>query len=234
MAQQPVAPQAAEPVPEENPQRELKGFAFGPRLGFVAAGSGTDKFSCSGSDCTGYTGGSYDYDHKGGIVLGADFFGQLSELIRLGGGLLYTMSNDTEYDGVSDDYSTGSVLSTDVILELTPRVGRSAWLTPRLQLGPSFLFASGDLQSDLEDGKQSCKDNQLSGCSSFDNPHIGFNFALGFGALFAVGDKVRLRGDALFEYYSIKLISESVPGYSAEVSEKVTGSRLLLLGGLEI
>ena len=57
---------------------------------------------------------------------------------------------------------------------------------------------------------------------------------LGFGALFAVGDKIRLRADALFEYYSISLYSISVPGASADINEKLNGNRFLLLGGLEI
>jgi hypothetical protein len=54
---------------------------------------------------------------------------------------------------------------------------------------------------------------------------------LGVGVMFPVSPSVRLRGDAMFQYYKINLYTIEGGGLKAE--ENVTGSRGFLMAGAE-
>jgi hypothetical protein len=152
----------------------------------------------------------------------------------LGPGLFYVFPSGIDIkDGGKSD--VGSDLSLDFIFEVAPRVGPAIWLVPRAQVGFTALFPSGDLDTFLTDMKNACNDRGDSGCDSLSGARPGVNGGLGFGALFAVSDSVRLRADLLGQLYVVSLYSANAPASfgGAHVSRAVGGSRFFLLGGVE-
>lgn len=82
--------------------------------------------------------------------------------------------------------------------------------------------------------KNDCTNSAMSGCDSVDNPHLGYNLGLGFGAMFAVSPSVRLRVDTLYQYYSINLYNVSATDANATLTLDASGSRYFLFAGMEI
>jgi hypothetical protein len=219
-------------------QKELKTFSFGLRAGLLLGGSGTNKVDCTSGDCSSITAGENDYNHRVSGAFALDFLWKVGSIIRLGPGLAFVAPSSITLKNVPSEfekYEVGSDLSIDFVLEVVPRVGPAAWLAPRFQLGPTVLFPSGDLKDSLNALKDTCNTSGASGCDSIGGPRPGFNIGLGFGALFGVGDSVRLRADLLAQYYVINLYTTTIDTSfgSFEASRNVGGSRFFLLGGVE-
>lgn len=200
------------------------------------------ELKCDGNACGTNSTFSYDYDLKNAFAIGADFMFKLGDLFRIGPGLFHTFTTDVEVDGVSGE--AGSLTEVNFVAEVIPRVSPGIWLVPRLQTGLALFNASGDVKNAfVTPMKETCNDmkSQYSGygvtvnCSNFDNPHIGFDIGLGFGAMFAVGPNVRLRADLMYEYFDAILgkVEASGGGDSATQTLDLSGSRYLLMGGAE-
>jgi hypothetical protein len=232
----PAAATAAETAAAQEPK--IKPFALLPRVGLVTTGAGSERTICDGGACTGYTGTTYDITYKPALALGADLLVQMGPVFRLGLGVLYSFSNEMRIKRTEtqEDLETkaGSLLSTDVIFEFTPKIGRGVWLVPRFQIGLSRLSPAGLLQHRLTEYRQLCLSSALNTeCSSADGTHSGLNVGVGVGALLAATEAVRIRIDSLYEYYIVSLYSFPVTGLNASVGENISGTRLLALVGAE-
>lgn len=213
----------------------LPGFAVVPRVGLVVVGGGTDRVRCSGDDCTAALDNDLGYSQLPGFALGVDLFGQLSPLWRLGGGLLVSPVSKADPDESAADLELGTLASALFIAELTPQVGKRSWLTPRVQLGPTLLFTSGELDDALEDAKSECEAAQtVDGCDSIDGTHVGFTLGVGFGGMFGVSEHVRLRVEGLVDFHAIPIMRLNSNVGDAEVSETLMQNRFLLLAGVEL
>jgi hypothetical protein len=206
------------------------------RGGLLLGGSGSYHYNCDG-DCVIASSTGSDYSHKLGGRFTADFLFKAGSMIRLGPGLAFTpptsIKSDTPFGSV--DAEVGSDMGLDFIFEVAPRVGQAVWLVPRGEIGLTVLFPTGDLKNTLEDTERQCNDIGGSDCSSIGKARPGFNAGLGFGALFGVSEKVRLRADLLAQFYVVNLYTYTFDsfGLSTTVTENVAGSRFFLLGGID-
>jgi hypothetical protein len=201
----------------------------------LLGGSGTNELRCDG-DCTFTSVSGSDYSHKLGARLTADFLFKVGPLIRLGPGLAFTPPTSIKGEGATFNTEVGSDMGLDFIFEVAPRVGPGVWLLPRGEVGLTVLFPTGDLKASLEAERVACNDLGVSNCDSLGDPRPGLNAGLGFGALFAVSDTVRLRADLLGQFYIVNLYTyegTSTFGGSATLARNVAGSRFFLLGGVE-
>jgi len=227
-----ATPEPAPAVPRD--EYKIKTFSFVPRIGLQAGGSGTLERKCEGSSCISPTSASADYDMKSAFAVGADFMFKVGDLVRMGPGLLYTNTMDVKGDGATSSDELGSIVDLNFVFELVPRVSPTVWLVPRAQLGLSFLNTSGATMDSQNVTKNDCTNSAMSGCDSVDNPHLGYNLGLGFGAMFAVSPSVRLRVDTLYQYYSINLYNVSATDANATLTLDASGSRYFLFAGMEI
>ncbi len=212
----------------------LPDFSVVLHAGMMVGGSGENSIECDGSDCGEVSDIDLDYDHNSAFLLGADFLWLAGSTIRLGPGLQFGTTAEIEPDGSSQDYEIGSDVSLNFVLEAMFPVGDTVWLGPRGQIGATVLLPSGDGEDDLENEKDSCEASGLDNCDAFDGPHVGANFGLGGGVVFAVSESVRLRADLLIQGYAIQVYAwEAGNGVDAEVTEMLAGSRTYLLGGVE-
>lgn len=238
-----MADLAPEPPPVEKSQFEIKTFSFVPRLGLQATGSMTEEYKCDGASCPSTTATNYDYDLKSAFAIGADFMFKVHDLVRIGPGLLHTFASDATIAN-SPKFELGTITEINLVAELIPRVSPVVWLVPRLQLGATVFNASGTFKTAIATAKAGCAADQTTyssdgatvSCSNYDNPHVGFNLGIGFGALFAIAPSIRLRADALYEYFSFPIGNEegSGNGYDFKLTDTLSGSRFLLMAGVEI
>lgn len=233
---------APEPPPTQPSPAEIKTFSFVPRIGLQLGGSATEKATCEGPSCNPAGSASVDFDLKSAFAIGADFMFKVHNLIRIGPGLLHTLASDGSAGGTTAE--VGSITELNFVAEAIPRVSRIVWLVPRAQLGATMFTASGPYKNDIATWKGMCTADKSTyssqgastTCSNFDNPHLGFNLGIGFGALFAVSPSIRLRADALIEYFKVTLGKEEVSGggYDFKWTNTLASSRFLLLLGAEI
>jgi len=233
---------APEQQPVSHVQAEIRTFSFVPRLGLQLGGSATEAASCTGGSCSSSGTTSIDFDLKSAFAIGADFMFKVHNLIRIGPGLLYTTPTDGGSGGTSAE--VGSFTEINFVAEVIPQVSPTIWLVPRAQLGASVFTATGPYKTGIARLKEQCTTDQATyssqgastNCTNFDNPHLGFNIGLGFGALFAVTPRIRLRADALLEYFKVTLGKEEITGggYDFKLTDTLASSRLLLLLGAEI
>ncbi len=237
-----------EPPPAEEVGPEIRTFSFVPRIAILGTGSGSMEQKCTGEDCDliyaytewpiyGSGSAAQDYDHKPAFALGADFMFKLGELFRIGPGLLHTFNMETkaDLDGLDVSSDLGSRTDLNFVAEVIPRVGRNVWLIPRVQIGLSMLTPSGTMNNLLKDYKDYCNINSdvFTGCNSLSGPYFGPNVALGIGAMFAVGPRVRLRVDGMYQHYAISGWDVKVQGGNANATSSISGGRSLLMGGVE-
>jgi hypothetical protein len=198
----------------------------------LLGGSGTNDFKCEG-DCTVSNIPGTDYSHRIGGRFTADFLFKAGPLIRLGPGLGFVPPASIKNDGETFTREVGSDLAIDFIFEVVPRVGPGVWLVPRGELGLTVLIPAPELRDSLE---ARCLALGASNCGSAGDARPGFNAGLGFGALFAVSDSVRLRADLLAQFYVVNLSTyEATTSFlgSTTIAHNVSGSRFFLLGGIE-
>jgi hypothetical protein len=216
-------------------EKPLKSFSVGLKAGLMMGGSGTNK--CTSGDCSLIdSNNEVGYTHKVSGGFGADFLWKIGSLVRLGPGAFFVFPSSIERDTpASSSYEVGSDLSIDFVLELAPRVSSAVWLVPRAEIGGTALFPSGDLDNDLRTLRDLCNQSGASGCESVGGVRFGGNGGLGFGALFGVGESVRLRADLLAQLYVVNIYSAQLPSSigGGNVSRSVGGSRFFLKGGVE-
>ncbi len=222
-------------------KKPLEGMAFVPRLGLVMPSSGEGETSCDGSGCeaAGLLEGEGDYDLTYGFAVGAELLFSLSPLIRIGPSLILGLGIEAETedaDGDDDTADFGMIGNLNFVFELTPQVSPTVWLTPRAQLGLAMYNATGDAADFEDDMKEGCEDaGGVDGCESYTGPHLGWGFGLGMGAMFSVSPSIRLRGDLMWNYYSISTFSLSSSDLDVDdYSNTVSGSQIMLLGGIEL
>ncbi|MCK6537154.1 MAG: hypothetical protein L6Q84_29650 [Polyangiaceae bacterium] len=221
------APVAEPPPPQKQPHR-LGSVAFVPRLMLGVFGSG--EIACDGSACGATS--DLDYDHQTDFGIGADVLFQVGSALRLGPGIAYLPEYDIEPDVPgANDFTVGSDLDVSFVIEAAIPVSPQVWIVPRGQLGVKALMPSGDLEDVLDATKATCESGGLSGCDSLEGARPGVQLGLGVGVMFPVSPSVRLRGDAMFQYYKINLYTIEGGGLKAE--ENVTGSRGFLMAGAE-
>lgn len=215
---------AAPPAPEAE---EIGTVSFVPRLMLSAFGSG--ELSCDGDLCD--TTAASEYDHTTSFGVGADLLFRAGSVIRLGPGFGYLFEYEIEFENESDEDTVGSDLDVSFVLEAAVPVSPSVWLVPRGQLGVKLLFPAGDLRDGLDEIKEDCVAAGMDGCDSLEGARPGVQFGIGFGAMFALGPNVRLRADAMYQYYKINLYTVESAGGDASVD--LTGGRGFLMAGVE-
>jgi len=191
---------------------------------------GSGKLECEGDGCVP---GVFDndYDHKTDFGIGIDVLFKVGSTIRLGPGIAYLPEYDVKFDGASRDDSTGSDLDLSFVMDFVIPTSPKMWIVPRGQLGAKALMPSGDLKDALDQLKDNCKANGLSGCDSLEGARPGVQIGLGVGMMFAVSPSVRLRADLMVQYYRINLFTIEGGGNKAEVN--LTGNRGFLMAGAE-
>jgi hypothetical protein len=212
-------------------QDAREGFVGVARVGFVFAGGGEAEAECDG-DCGAFASGDNDYDDESGPMIGMDFMGHVSPKLRLGGGLMYFPTSELDFDD-GGDFEVGSDLLTQFIVEGVFDVSPTVALAVRGQVGAMFLFPDDDLEESIDDTEAAC-DALPGDCDVDDGPYVGFTFGLGGGAIFDVG-AVALRADLIFQWYTINVgkTDYNGPVTDAELYSNVSGSRLILAGGIE-
>ena len=147
--------------------------------------------------------------------------------------MLFSLPSSIKFDGDSSSTGNFTIWDTDFTFEMTPQVSRSVWIVPRAQLGFSLLFAGGDLKKSEQATKLDCENDTEGGCDTIDSPHLGFNFGIGAGVLFAVSEKVRLRADLMYQFYVYNLSTIDSSLVDAKLTTTLSGGRGFLLGGVE-
>lgn len=205
----------------------------------------TSEYKCESSACAqiGAVNSSLQMDLGSAFAFGADFMFRVGDLFRIGPGLLHTLTSEVELQNLYQD--AGSLTEINFVAEVIPRVSPTIWLVPRAQVGIALFNASGPLKTDINTAKAICAADESDApaypgvkveCSNFDNPHLGFDLGVGFGAMFALSPTVRVRADAMYEYFRFSLGKEKISGTGVDFqqSTSLSGNRYLLLAGLEI
>jgi hypothetical protein len=153
---------------------------------------------------------------------------------------LHTLTSNAS-DG-TNSIEAGSLTELNIVAEAIPRVTRTVWLVPRVQAGLALFTATGTTKDGLSELKGHCLSDREAAaangtnvnCSSWGNPHIGFDLGLGFGAMLAVSRSIRLRADAMYDYFNVALGTEEASG-AIDLNHKLrlSGSRFLVMGGVE-
>ncbi len=206
------------------------------RFGLRMGGSGELDAECSG-DCSAFDGGSSDFDDATSFVIGGDLMVHLSPEFRLGAGLLFSPDTSIDVDGASEETSMGSDLSAMAVAEGVFDLNPKTAFTLRGQGGLFVLFPGGDLDDAIDRLKQICGSaSSGSACDVDDGPYPGFTLGGGPGLRFAL-EKVALRVELLFQWYSVANVlrtqGNNTAGSSIDVSYTWRGTRFFLAGGVE-
>jgi hypothetical protein len=236
VAPAPTAAAASErtPVAANDAQDDLPLVAPVLRLGLLAYGRGEEKNGCSGA-CTGFAPDNASYSHGPALGIGGEALFTVFRQWRFGPSLFYVLPNHVDIDGASGGFGIGSDLTLDAAAEFAPRIARHFRILPRIQGGLLVLFPDGELKSSLEAVRTYCPSNVARGCGSLGDTVVGWNLAVGAGALYSVLPHLRLRVDVLAQYYSVGLydIGASLLRNSIDVSERLSGARLFVTVGAE-
>lgn len=221
------------------PDEELTDFTLNLRIGATLTGAARDSMSCEGSDCLDAATGSDAFTHRQALVLGAEFLWQPDPLVRLGPQVLFTNRTELDYDDAPGNSSpavnAGSMLSFDLVVELSPRLSPKVWLLGHAKAGLSVLYPSSDLERYTATLRDDCEaSGTLTGCESLDGARLGPNLGIGLGGLFSITPIVRLRADAVLEAYTLSLANIEAAEGRASLEEDLYGGRLMLLGGVEL
>jgi len=204
------------------------------RFALPVGGGGELDPECSGT-CDGFDVDKADFDEASSMALGGELLFHLAPEFRLGAGLLYVSGTAVEVDRESRETDLGSDLSVMAVAEGVFDVGPTTALTVRGQAGLLTLFPGGDLEDGIDDMKRICDNATLDECDVDDGPYAGFTFGGGPGVRIAL-DKIALRVDLLFQWYSVKhlmRIQGRDAGGELDVSIGWSGHRYFLSGGLE-
>lgn len=228
-----VAPTAAA-ASGTHTQDDLPFVAPVLRLGLLAYGRGEEKNGCSGA-CAGFAPDNASYSHGPALGVGGEALFTVFERWRFGPSLFYVLPNHVDIDGASGSFGIGSDLTLDVATEFAPRVATRFRILPRIQGGLLVLFPGGELESSLDEARAGCPSNVVHGCSSVGDTRVGWNLAVGAGALYSALPHLRVRADVLAQYYSVGLydVSSTLGRNPIDVSEHLSGGRLFVTVGAE-
>lgn len=213
---------------------QKSGVVFVPRLGFRLTGGGTIESDCSG-DCTGFEADESDYDDGSSFGFGLDVLGAVIPELRLGAGVFWVPDTEIEIDGVSEDVELGSDLTLVAIVEGVVEAAPRVAIGIRGFVGLWMVFPDGDLDDAIEEQQRDCDFVPASAtCNVDDGPYVAPTFGLGPGLVFPLRE-VSLRVDLYYQRYSAKILTTELgfAGQSVETSNQLTGSRVMLVGGVE-
>jgi hypothetical protein len=242
VAEPPGPPQAEAgpppPAAQPDPTDELAEIALLLRVGASVTGIARDSVSCDGNDCPAAASGSDGFTQGTALLLGAGFLWQIHPLLRLGPGLSYTNNTELSYKDApsqSSPIQAGSLLSMDIMAELSPHLSRKVWLLSGAKLGLSVLYPAGGFERYLQRLADDCRAvGTMTGCDSLEGARLGPNFGVSLGGLFSINEIVRLRANALLEAFTVPLAHIEAVDADASVDEDLYGARFMLLGGVEL
>lgn len=167
--------------------------------------------------------------------MGVDALFGAFDRVRFGIGALYVPVDDIRLAGSADDFEVGADLGVNAIAEWVFRATPRIWILPRIQGGPIVFSPGGDLRVALDAVNRDYCAGRARGCDSLTGAYTGWNIAAGGGALWVSTERIRVRADVLFQYYSVPLytLSASLATQPIEVSERLTGGRMFLTLGAE-
>jgi hypothetical protein len=197
----------------------------------LIGGSGEVDSECRGSGCIDFD--DADYDEDSGFGFGADFMGHVTPQLRLGGGFLFVPSTRIDLDR-GPDYDLGSDLALQVVVEGVFDVGPKLALAVRGQGGLIGLFVGGDLEDQIDEDSELCRDASFD-CKVAEGPFFGWTLGGGAGVILDLG-RVALRADLMLSWYRVKVYGASLTlptGSEAELTQFAGGNRVLLMAGLE-
>jgi hypothetical protein len=231
------APAQPQQTAEDGPM--IRTVSFIARIGLQGSGSGKDKIDCNGdvADCGTTPSQSTDMTFGGApaISIGAMF--KIGKLFRIGPEVFHTFKTGitTNPAWTIGDFSA-AITDIDVVAELVPRVSRAVWLVPRVQLGAAIFNYSGGMADWEKNQKTACQDGGFNGCDTITSPHLGGHIGFGFGAMFAAGDRIRIRVDGLLDVLAVETqnASGTTTNGSVTITENLVATRGLLFAGLEI
>lgn len=217
-------------------------FAFG----MVAGGSGDIDYECRESGAPDGSlvvtprcldDASLDYDDESGAGLGLDLLVHLSPSFRLGGGLLLVPSPEYKLDVPfeSPSIDSGPELSLAVVVEGIFPVSDAIALVARGQGGALLLLPSEEHEDAIEQHRESCRQSGFDPCVTNEGPFIGPTVSAGGGIAVLLGD-VRLRADLRLQWFSLPFLDfeEAGGGVRTEESYRLSGTRIWIIGGLEL
>jgi hypothetical protein len=213
---------------------EVPFFSLGARLGVVPWGTGEQKNECAGP-CAMFAPDDATYSHLPAFVVGVDALFGAFDRFRFGLGVLYVPTSSIRLAGASRHFEVGSDVDIDAVAEGVVRATPRVWILPRLQGGLLVLSPGGDLRTTLDGLHRDCS-GLAQGCDSLTGAYTGWNLAAGGGALWVSSERLRVRADLLFQYYSVPLytITGTLAGEPIEVSERLAGGRMFLTIGAEV
>jgi hypothetical protein len=207
----------------------------------TGSGEGEDEESCSPSDLCDPGTDSEDYDDTSQFMIEADLLFHAGSKLRLGFGVMFVPTSEVEFDGSSSGYELGTEIVPIGILEGI--FGGAVAGTVRVFVGPDILIAGGDLEDDLKDADEACRDakNAASAagaslsCDVGGSPFFGYTLGIGGGIVGRVDESIGLRGDLTLQYVSLggPTFESSSTGQSFENKLSTSGTRFWLTGGLE-
>jgi hypothetical protein len=211
-----------------------EGFVFVPRFGVRLYGGGEIGGECEG-DCAGFETEQFDYDDSSTFGFGLDVLFAVIPELRLGVGAFWVPDTEIEIDGASQEAELGSDLTVPFIVEGVFDAAPRMSIALRAFVGLWILFPDGDLDDAIESQQRECDfAPPLASCEIDDGPYVGPTFGLGPGLVFPLRD-VSLRVDLYYQWYSAKILQTKLgfEGQSVETNNDLTGSRVLLTGGVE-
>ncbi len=228
----------ADPAPataQADHQIDLGGACLVPHIGLLAFGSGTLRRSCDGGGCDPNLEGASGFRHNQSLQLGVDFLWQLTSWLRIGPGVLYTVEGDIDPASSGEQtFGLGPIASLDAVAELSIGIADRVWLVPRVQGGLSVLTPVDELEDHIREVRQRCQeDDSLKDCDSLDGTRFGANLGVGAAGLFAISESVRLRLDAILEWYYLRIYSVHDSARAQDLTLHANGVRGMLLGGME-
>jgi hypothetical protein len=209
-------------------------FVFGAQIGAQLIGRGNSVVcaTVSSESCTDEDDG--DYTDASRIRLAASGSYQLNNRLRLGLGYALIPYSGVVYD--ADDTKTwhiGNEQALRALIEALVPVGSQTSLSIGAYVGPHLLIVGGD-QSDAADSFiATCEEND-DHCEAEQGPFFGYSYGTTLGIV--VGRALRWRIDLDVERYSFQTAGYRITdnGTRASVDETLHGTRLWLVGGIEL
>jgi hypothetical protein len=222
---------------ENRPTRS--GLVAIPRVHVLVDGAVEEDLDCSATGtafCRPEDHAAYDYDDTSGVAVGVDALGNVSDNLRLGGGLWYApearVQNEFEHE-----VEWGSDLSLAFIAEGLIDVAEEIALSGRLFAGGIASFPSGPGAGVIDAWEDACDLLRAEGahCEVKGGPFLGETLGGGVGVVGAYG-RFAWRTDLIAQWYTLPLLAVEAAnsGGTLETSSHATGTRFWLSMGMEL
>jgi hypothetical protein len=222
---------------ETRPTRS--GLVAIPRVHLLVDGSVEEDLDCSATGtafCTPENHAEYDYDDTSGVAVGVDVLGNVSDNLRLGGGLWYApearVRNEFDYE-----VEWGSDLSLAFVAEGLIDVAEEIALSGRLFAGGIAFFPSGYGADVIDVSEDDCSRLRAEGtrCEVKGGPFLGETLGGGPGVVGAYG-RFAWRVDLIAQWYTLPLFAVEAASSSGtvETSSHAMGTRFWVSMGMEL